>query len=190
MEGPHIRPSLASIRLHSSTSVISCPPITSLDSEGSILSESEDLEHSDTASEVQVSDSESDSGLDLLGSEESSNHYDIRRVALGTFDSTKMFIQGLDDELQIRILVISETTLIPMLNFLTLEGFRYLIDKERRDFTLRVFFGRVQAHVERAYSAQVHHRRIPLSSVDFAVGELLTDCKPWDVLLYNYTSTV
>ncbi|KAJ7138767.1 hypothetical protein C8R43DRAFT_955241 [Mycena crocata] len=113
--------------------------------------------------------------------------FEISHVVLGTFDSTKTLVQAAAKELaaddpQIQVLVVPKDSLVPVANFLTLEGLRFLIDGSREGPGICVYFGSVQIHVQRAYSAQISNP----TGVDLAVKEMLTDCNPWEMLTYMY----
>ncbi|KAJ7462509.1 hypothetical protein FB451DRAFT_1404301 [Mycena latifolia] len=164
----------------SSASVMSVPPITSWVVESE--SDSADGEYPDSAP---VSDSvSSESESDSSASEASSDHYNARRIAFGTFDSIKECVQAPVEggEDQIRIMVVPKKTLIEAANFVMLKGFRYLIDGSPGPSTIHIYFGTIQARVERAYLKQSRRREIPLSGIDNAVCELLATSGLWDVI--------
>ncbi|KAJ7462484.1 hypothetical protein FB451DRAFT_1180777 [Mycena latifolia] len=159
----------------SSASVMSVPPITSWVVESE--SDSADGAYPDSAP---VSDSvSSESESDSSASEASSDHYNARRIAFGTFDSIKEFVQAPVEggEDQIRIMVVPKKTLIEAANFLMLKGFRYLIDGSPGPSTIHIYFGTIQARVERAYLKQSRRREIPLAGIDNAMkAESYTVC--------------
>ncbi|KAJ7073361.1 hypothetical protein B0H15DRAFT_806813 [Mycena belliarum] len=148
-----------------------------------VESESLDVEHPDWASvvdSVPASGSNSSSG-------DFPDDYDVHRIALGSFDSTKDFlhadVKGVNKD--IRILVVPKKILIDIANLLMFEGFQYLMEASPKASTIYIYFGAVHAMVKEAYLAQSRRRDIALSGTDHAVSQLLATCELWDVISYS-----